>query len=61
MEFTQVLLIGYLINWIGCYVETDVRSGKRRFRSEAKLDGSQAGIHQANASFELIFHFPVPP
>jgi len=45
-------------NWDWCYVETGVRSGKSRFRSEAKLEGRQAGIHQGNTSFELVFHFP---
>jgi hypothetical protein len=44
-------------SWIGCYVETGVRPGKSRFRSEAKLGGRQAGIHQANTGLVLVFHF----
>ena len=34
-----------------------MRSGKSRFRSEAKLGGRQAEIHRDNTSFEMIFHF----
>src|SRR5262245_695456 len=77
MEFTRVLLYWYLLGvaharhrciqdrildyWIGCYEESGVRSGKSRFRSEAKLCGRQAGIHQDNTSFVLIVHIPGPP